>query len=32
MAHLEQLTHLKQAGMLTDAGFSAAKARRLLAL
>jgi hypothetical protein len=25
------LTHLKQAGMLTDAGFSAAKAR-LLAL
>jgi len=31
MAHLEQLIHLKQAGMLTDAGFSAAKAR-LLAL
>jgi hypothetical protein len=31
MAHLEQLTHLKQAGMLTGAGYSAAKAR-LLAL
>ena len=31
MAHLEQLTHLKQAGMLTDAEFSAAKAK-LLAL
>lgn len=31
MAHLEQLTQLKQAGMLTEAEFSAAKAR-LLAL
>ncbi len=31
MAHLEQLTQLKQAGMLTEAEFSAAKAK-LLAL